>query len=74
MFIQVFYSNIHGIDTFVPQFATTFRGTRIVVTPDLISEVLHVPRVVHPDYPGCERLWIVSKDELSSRFYETPSS
>ena len=51
-----------------------FRGTRIVVTPDLISEVLHVSRVVHPDYLGCDRLRTVSKEELSYLFYETPSS
>ena len=56
IFIQEFYSNIHGIDTFVPWFATTFRGTRIVVTSDLIFEVLHVPRVSHTDYPSCEHL------------------
>ena len=62
MYIQEFYSNIHGIDTSVPRFATMFRGTCILVTPDLISEVLHVPRVVHPDYPSCQRLRIVSKD------------
>ena len=42
MFIQEFYSNIHDIDTSVPQFVTTFRGTRIIVTLDLIFEVLHV--------------------------------
>jgi len=52
MFIQEFYSNIHGIDTSIPRFATTFRGTHIIVTPNLISEVLHVSRVAHPDYPG----------------------
>ena len=57
VFIQEFYSNIHGIDTSVPQFATTFRGTRIVVTPDLIFEVLHVPRVAHLDYPSCNDPW-----------------
>ena len=62
MFIQEFYSIIHGIDTSVPQFATTFRGMRIVVTRDLISEVLHVPRVAHPDYPNCERLHTMSRD------------
>ena len=72
MFIQEFYSNMHAIDTFVPQFATTFRGTRIVVTPDLISEVLHVPRVAHPNYPSCERLRTVSRDELISHFCEKP--
>ena len=55
-------------------FFTCVRGTCIVVTSDLISEVLHVPRGTHPDYPRCDRLRTVSKDELSSLFYETPSS
>ena len=73
MFIQEFYSNIHGINTFIPRFATTFRGIRIVVTLYLISEVLHVPRVAHPDYHGCEHLRIVYNDELLSHFCETPS-
>ena len=64
---------MHSIDTFVPQFATTLRGTRIVVTSDLVSEILHVPRVAHPDYPAYQRLRTVSKDELLSHFCETPS-
>ena len=72
VFIQEFYSNIHGINTSVPCFAMTFRGTRIVVTPDLISKVLHGLRVAHPNYLGCQRLRTVSKDELLSHFYETP--
>ena len=46
----------------------------MVVTPDIVFEVLHVPRVAHLDYPGCKILKTVSKDELSSLFYETPSS
>ena len=66
MFIQEFYSNLHGIDTFVPQFATRFKGTHIVVTLDLVVEVLEVPRVEQPDYPGCDHLRTVSKDELIS--------
>ena len=74
MFIQEFYSNIHGIDTFVPRFAMTFRGTHIIVTPNLISEVLHVPRVSHPNYPSCDHLWTVSRDELLSHFCVTPSN
>ena len=73
MFIQEFYSNIHGINTFVPRFATTFQGTRIIVTPDLISKVLHVPRVAHLDYLSCDCLWTVSRDMLLSHFCETPS-
>ena len=64
---------MHGFDTFVSRFVITFRGTRIVVTPNLISKVLHVPRVVHPDYPGCECLQTVSRDKLISHFCETPS-
>ena len=65
---------MHGFDYSVPHFITRVQGTRIVVTPDLLSKVLHVPRVEFADYPGCEHLSTVSKDELSSRFYETPSS
>ena len=71
VFIQEFYSNIHDICTFMPQFVSTFRGTRIVVTPDLISEVLHVPRVAHPNYFGCEHLQTMSRDNLISHFCGT---
>ena len=71
--IQEFYSNMHGIFSSVPLFSTHIRGTCIVVTPKLVSDVLHVPRVEHPDYPGCEDLRTVSKDEMMSTFYECPS-
>ena len=73
MIIQEFYSNMNGIDTSVPQFATHIRGTRIVVTLDLVFEILHVPQVAHPDYPGCQCLRTVSKDDILSHFCETPS-
>ncbi|KAL0014649.1 hypothetical protein SO802_001718 [Lithocarpus litseifolius] len=63
---------MHGIDTTVPRFVTTFRGTRIVVILNLIFEVLHVLNVAHPDYLGCDHLWNVSRDELISHFCETP--
>ena len=43
--IQEFYSNMHRFDYFIPQFSTHVRGIRMVVTPDIVSEVLHVPRV-----------------------------
>ena len=36
-------------------------------------DVLRVPRVDFPDYPGYERLRTVSKDELMFAFYERPS-
>lgn len=35
-FIQKFYSNIHTINTYVPQFTAIFRGTCIIVIPKLI--------------------------------------
>ena len=65
---------MHGFDYSIPQFVTRVRGIRMVVTPDIVSEVLHDPRVTHPDYPGCECLRTVSKDKLASLFCETPSS
>ena len=74
MIIQEFYSNMHEIDTSVPYFFSRIRGTRIVVTPDIVFKVLHIPRVAHLDYPSYDRLRTVSKDKLLSLFYETPSS
>ena len=71
MIIQEFYFNMHGFDYSIPRFIT--RGIRMVVTPDLLSKVLHVLRVEFTDYPDCECLRTVSKDELSSHFCETPS-
>ena len=65
---------MHRFDTSVPRFITRVRGTYIVVTPDIVSKVLHVPRVTYPDYPSCDHLRTVSKDEPSSLFCETPSS
>ena len=44
-----------------------------MVSPDIVSDVLHVLREVHPDYPGYERLRTVSKDKLMSTFCERPS-
>ena len=46
----------------------------IVVTPELVFDVLRVLRVEHPDYPRCKRLRIVSKDEMIFAFYEHPSN
>ena len=71
--IQEFYSNMHEFDYLVPLFITRVRGMHIVVTLDIVSYVLRVPRVEHPNYPGCDRLRTVSKDELISSFYERPS-
>ncbi|KAK9999927.1 hypothetical protein SO802_019530 [Lithocarpus litseifolius] len=74
MIIQEFYSNMYGVDSAMPQFITFVQGTRIVVIPELISDVLHDPRILHPNYPGCPHLRTVAKDELLSLFYETPLS
>ena len=72
--IQEFYSNMHRIDSSVPLFHTRIRGTRIVITPQLVTDVLHVPRVEYLDYPGCDRLRTVSKDEMISAFCKRPSN
>ena len=36
--------------------------------------MLRVPRIKFPDYPGCERLRTVSRDELMSTFCEHPTA
>ena len=65
---------MHGIDRSVPLFFTRIRGTHIPVISQLIADVLHVPRIEFPDYPRCERLRTVSRDELMSSFYECPTT
>ena len=64
---------MHEFDFSVLLFITRVRGTCIVVTPDIVSDVLCVPSVEHPNYPGCDLLKTVSKDELISYFCECPS-
>ena len=64
---------MHGIDCFVPHFVTRVRDISIPATPQLIANVLRVPRIEFPNYPSCERLRIMSKDELMSAFCEHPS-
>ena len=65
---------MHGIDHSVPLFFTRIRGTHIPVISQLIADVLHVPRIEFPDYPRCERLRTVSRDELLSSFCECPTT
>ena len=72
--IQEFYSNMHEIDRSVPLFFTRVRGMRIPITPQLVADVLHVPRIEFPDYPSCEHLRTVSRDELISSFCERPTT
>ena len=64
---------MHGLDSSVPLFHTRIRGTHIVVTPELVSDVLCVPKVEHLDYPNYECLTTVSKDKMISAFCEHPA-
>ena len=64
---------MHGIDRSVPFFFTRIQGMRIPVTLQLVADVLRVPRIEFPDYPSCECLQTVSKDELMAAFCERPS-
>ena len=64
MIIQEFYSNMYRFDYSMPCFIPHVRGIRIVVIPELISNVLHVPTVEFAGYPGYPHLKTVSKDEL----------
>ena len=65
---------MHGIDCSVPLFFTRVRGTRIPVTPQLVADVLRVPRIEFLDYPSCEHLRTLSRDELMSSFNEHPTA
>ena len=65
---------MHGIDHSVPLFFTCVRGTRILVTPQLVADVLHIPRIEFLDYPSCEHLRTMSRDELMSYFCERPTA
>ena len=44
------------------------------ITPQLVADVLRVPRIEFPDYPSCERLRTVFRDELMSAFCERPTA
>ena len=65
---------MHEIDRSVPLFFTRVRGTRIPVTPQLVADVLRIPRIEFPNYPGCERLRTVSTNELMFAFCECPTT
>ena len=71
--IQEFYSNMHGFNYSIPHFISSDQGTRIVVTPQIVVDVLRVPRVKFPNYPSCDCLKTVSKDELIYVFCKHPS-
>ena len=61
---------MHGIDRSVPLFFTRVRGTHIPITPQLVADVLWVPRIEFPDYPSYEHLRTVFRDKLMSAFCE----
>ena len=63
-----------GIDCLVPLFFTRVRGLPIPVTRQLVADMIRVPRIEFLDYPSCERLRTVSRDELMSAFYERPTT
>ena len=52
---------MHGFDFSVPHFITRVRGSCIAVTPQIVANVLRVPRVEFLDYPGCKRLRCVQR-------------
>ena len=63
---------MHEIDRSVPLFFIRVRGMHIPITPQLVVDVLRVPRIKFLDYPSCEPLRTVFRDELMSAFCERP--
>ena len=41
---------MHGFDYSIPYFLTRIRGIHIAVAPQIVANVLRVPRVEFPDY------------------------
>ena len=64
---------MYKIDRSIPHFVTRVRGISIPIILQLVADMLRLPRIEFPDYPSCERLRTVSKDELMSAFCERPS-
>ena len=64
---------MYRIDRSVPLFFTRVRDMCIPITPQLVMDVLRVPKIEFPDYPSCERLRTMSKDEIIVAFCERPS-
>ena len=61
--------------TFSKGFSWEVLSMHIVVTLDIVSDVLRVLRVEHPDYPCCDHFKTVSKDNLISFFFcERPTN
>ena len=65
---------MHGINRSRPLFFTRVQGMRIPITLQLVADVFRVPRIEFTDYPSCERLRTVSRDELMSSFCEPPTA
>ena len=65
---------MHGINRSIPLFFTRVQGMHIPVTLQLVADMLRVPRIEFPNYPSCESLRIVSRDELMSSFCEHPTA
>ena len=63
---------MHGFDLSIPLFITRVRDMCIVFTLEIVSDMLRVPQVEHPDYPGYDLLKTVSKDKLIFAFCERP--
>lgn len=74
VYVQDFYSNIYIVNTFVPMFTTSVQGTCIFVTPKLISELVHVPRVAKSKHPNAPVFASLSLDALATIFYGQPST
>ena len=70
--IQEFYSNMHGFDYSIPLFVTRIRGTRIVVTLDIVSDVFHIPKVAYLDYLVVSALGLCPKMSLYLLFVSVP--
>ena len=55
-------------------FTTSVQGTCISVTPELIFELVHIPRVAESDHRNAPMLASLSLNALATIFYGQPST
>ena len=63
---------MHGFDYSIPLFVTRVRGMRVVFTPDIVSNVLHILKVAYLDYLVVSALGLCPKTSLHPLFVSVP--
>lgn len=70
LLVQEFYTDIHDVSR--STFKVFLRGKMIKITPDVISSLVHTPRVVHPLFPYLSVDTLSTDSLIRSVVFNTP--